>query len=233
MEEIDKAFIDFINFIKNSNEESFEENLSEHYTVNLSNKQSVELVPQGGKKKVDFESRMAYIDLLMKARINENYEQMLAIRKGLLKIIPLPLLNTISGYDLEIWVAGKSKVDFDLLRRHTRYGQGLTEDSPIIKHFWEVLHEFNVQESIRFVKFCWGQERLPANDEEFERTQTRFMLKHATHYKENQKDFVNIYIYVLLMLIIHTSGINLYRPDLRVTLAFSTCNCIFTVPRQY
>ena len=27
------------------------------------------------------------------------------------------------------------------------------------------------------MKFCWGQERLPANDEEFERTQTRFMIK--------------------------------------------------------
>jgi len=29
---------------------------------------------------------------------------------------------------------------------------------------------------------------LPANDEEFDRFQTRFMVKHATHYKEDQKD---------------------------------------------
>lgn len=67
-----------------------------------------------------------------------------ALRRGLLKIVPTPLLNTISGHDLEIWVAGQSKVDFDLLRRHTRYGPGLSEESEIIKYFWAVLGEFNV-----------------------------------------------------------------------------------------
>jgi len=37
---------------------------------------------------------------------------MLALRRGLLKIVPGPLLHSINGYDLELWVAGKSKVDF-------------------------------------------------------------------------------------------------------------------------
>ena len=31
------------------------------------------------------------------------------------------------------------------------------------------------------MKFCWGQERLPANDEEFERCQIRFMLKPSSY----------------------------------------------------
>ena len=46
---------------------------------------------------------------------------------------------------------------------------------------WEALNEITEEEKLRFVKFCWGQERyrkiikfflkkrLPANDEEFER----------------------------------------------------------------
>lgn len=46
-----------------------------------------------------------------------------------------------------------------------------------MKYLWEVLKELSDTEKLRFVKFCWGQERLPANDEEFERTQTRFMIK--------------------------------------------------------
>ncbi len=82
--------------------------------------------------------------------------------------------------DLEIWVCGKSKVDIPLLKRHTRYSGGLNEEFPTVKYLWEVLQELSDIEKLRFVKFCWGQERLPANDEEFERTQTRFMIKPST-----------------------------------------------------
>jgi other hect domain ubiquitin protein ligase E3 len=95
--------------------------------------------------------------------------------------------------ELETWVCGKSTVDIDLLKRHTRYGGGdksgaaLSEESPLIVWFWEVLSEFTEEEKQKFVKFCWGQQRLPANDEEFERRQTRFMIKPAmnTKYGEN------------------------------------------------
>jgi other hect domain ubiquitin protein ligase E3 len=77
-------------------------------------------------------------------------------------------------------------VDVDLLQRHTKY-HGLTEDAPRIKFLWETLKELSETEKLRFVKFCWGQERLPANDEEFERNQVRFMIKAAT-YSTNDPD---------------------------------------------
>ena len=32
-------------------------------------------------------------------------------------------------------------------------------------------------ERLKFIKFCWGQERLPINSEEFERNNIRFMIK--------------------------------------------------------
>ena len=67
-----------------------------------------------------------------------------------------------------------------MLQRHTRYSGGLNEETPTVKYLWEVLQELSDIEKLRFVKFCWGQERLPANDEEFERTQTRFMVKPST-----------------------------------------------------
>ena len=35
------------------------------------------------------------------------------------------------------------------------------------------------EDQLRFIKFCWGQERLPANDEEFFRARVRFMVKPA------------------------------------------------------
>lgn len=38
------------------------------------------------------------------------------------------------------------------------------------------------------MKFCWGQERLPVNDEEYERTHTRFMVElfEAAHYNPDK-----------------------------------------------
>ena len=86
--------------------------------------------------------------------------------------------------ELETWVCGKNIIDVDLLKRHTKYGGDkkttiLNEESRRIKWFWEVLREFSEEDKQKFIKFCWGQQRLPANDEEFERRQVRFMIKPA------------------------------------------------------
>ena len=98
-------------------------------------------------------------------------------------MVPESLLNLATPQELETWVCGKNIVDIDLLKRHTKYGTGgvsyVKEDAPLIKWFWEVLREITQEDQRRFIKFCWAQERLPANDEEFERRQTRFMIKPA------------------------------------------------------
>ena len=39
--------------------------------------------------------------------------------------------------DFEIFVTGKKFIDIDLLKRHTRYGGDLKDESPRIKFFWE------------------------------------------------------------------------------------------------
>lgn len=84
-----------------------------------------------------------------------------------------------------MWVCGRKKVDFDLLKRHTIYSAGVKEDAPHIKFLWSVLNELQHSDSLRFIKFCWGQERLPANDEEFERNQIRFMIKPISYTAPN------------------------------------------------
>jgi len=45
----------------------------------------------------------------------------------------------ITARDLEMWICGKNKVDFELLKRFTKYSGGLTWDSPRVKLFWEVV----------------------------------------------------------------------------------------------
>ena len=76
-----------------------------------------------------------------------------AIKRGLAKIIPEALLSMVTYNELETWVCGKSIVDIDLLKRHTKYGGDskkqvglLTEESRRIKWFWEVLREFSEED---------------------------------------------------------------------------------------
>ena len=68
---------------------------------------------------------------------------------------------------------------------HTRYSLNLNEDQKLIQHLWEMLNELDASDRIRFVKFCWGQERLPENDEAFERNHIRFMIKPNMDKKKN------------------------------------------------
>jgi hypothetical protein len=67
------------------------------------------------------------------------------------------------------------EVDLELLKKNTKYGSDNSkkqwnENTPAIKWFWEVLEDCTHEDKLKFIKFCWGQERLPANYQEFERT---------------------------------------------------------------
>lgn len=114
-----------------------------------------------------------------------------SIKRGISKVVPKALLNLVNHKDLETWICGKNFVDIDLLKRHTKYKGNrehseLNEDDQIIKWFWEVLRNDMKQEDLmKLIKFCWGQERLPANDEEFERRQIRFMIKPQVGYRRH------------------------------------------------
>lgn len=165
--------------------EAFEESIFENWSTMLSDKSIVDLKPNGSKIRVKFEDRIDYVQRVLEVRVNESKIQIDAIRRGLNKLVPQGFLNVISANDLEMWVCGRSKVDVDLLQRHTRYSAGLNEEAPRVKFLWQTLKELGETEKLRFVKFCWGQERLPANDEEFDRTQTRFMIKPATYSVNN------------------------------------------------
>jgi hypothetical protein len=50
-------------------------------------------------------------------------------------------------------------------------------DTDLIKMFWKFMETITEDERQRFIKFCWGQQRLPANDEAFIQENVRFMIK--------------------------------------------------------
>lgn len=79
--------------------------------------------------------------------------------------------------ELEQLVCGKKIIDIELLKSNTDYKMSLSEDSQRVKWLWEILGEITEEDRVKFVKFCWAQERLPATKEEFEKLQIKFKIK--------------------------------------------------------
>jgi hypothetical protein len=87
---------------------------------------------------------------------------------------------------LERLICGVKKVDIELLKSHTKFSADLNENSNKVKWLWEILLELEEEDKIKFIKFCWAQERLPATSEEFEKLQISFTIK--SYIDKNRKD---------------------------------------------
>jgi len=189
LEGIDSSIINMIQYVTKPemSPPEFSSTFTENFTAMLSDETTVELIPNGTNISVTYDRREEYAELLLKTRFIESTPQCKAVRKGISLVVPIALLNFLTYQEVEALVCGKPVVDIELLKRHTRYSAGLSESSDRVKLFWEVLKEFNEIDKLRFIKFCWGQERLPATDEEYERRQVRFMIKPSVRKGGNEE----------------------------------------------
>lgn len=165
LDEIDKRATDLLRIIEGCpSKEVFDQEIGKslYFVTALSDGSNVELKKNGARLKVSYAERTEYIRRTIEARLNESHAQIQAVREGMAKLVPSPWLNIISGTDLEVMVCGKPTVNIELLRKHTKYAGGLNDKSPRILFFWAVMDELSKQEQLRLIKFCWGQERLPA-----------------------------------------------------------------------
>jgi len=129
---------------------------------------------------VVFEERFVYADALESAWLSQQKQQLAAIRLGMSQVIPAGVLTLFTDAEMERLLCGRATIDVAMLKRHTEYS-GLTGDEPHVGYFWQVLEEFGQEERRRFIKFAWGQERLPSTDEDFNRyPRTRMLIKACT-----------------------------------------------------
>ena len=128
--------------------------------------------------------RLKYISMLIYYRLNEAEIQINSIKQGLSKILPLSILQLFTGKELSLLVCGKKDVDIELLKQNTKLSSELKEDSKEVRWLWEILNEMTPEEKIKFIKFCWAQERLPTSNEEYVKNQIAFTIK----YNKNDKN---------------------------------------------
>ena len=90
----DEGLYNRILFVANPllTEEQFDAE-EETFTTRLSDGTLIELVPEGIDKKVTFKERFDYLEKMLKVRLSESDWQISAVKNGLIKIIPEPLLK--------------------------------------------------------------------------------------------------------------------------------------------
>lgn len=93
--------------------------------------------------KVLFADREEYVSKAIQVRLNEGISQCEALRRGIAKIIPESLTNTVPHSELQVLVCGRTYIDVDLLTKVAAYegkgadsGEKYGPDHPTIVHFW-------------------------------------------------------------------------------------------------
>ncbi|KAL1491483.1 hypothetical protein ABEB36_012074 [Hypothenemus hampei] len=117
-------------------------------------------------KRITYENRLEYVRLALNFRLHEFDEQIKAVRDGMSKVVPVPLLSLFSGYELETMVCGSPDIPLSLLKSVATY-KGIDSSAPLIQWFWEVMEEFTNQERSLFLRFVWGRTRLPRTIADF------------------------------------------------------------------
>ena len=85
------------------------------------------------------------------------------VLEGFASVAPARLLPVLAWRELELLVCGRPTVDLELLRRHTKYGRGLREDSQVVRFLCQTLERFSHAQRRQFVHFVWGRRRLPVS----------------------------------------------------------------------
>ena len=83
------------------------------------------------------ENRGEYVQLALHYRLNEFNEAVAAIREGMAKVVPVPLLSLFTGFELETMVCGSPEIPLHLLKSVATYkGKKLTKISLLIKYLF-------------------------------------------------------------------------------------------------
>ncbi|XP_077981106.1 E3 ubiquitin-protein ligase HECTD3-like isoform X2 [Glandiceps talaboti] len=160
---VDAAEVKLIETIESMDKETFEANFAEEltYTVVLSNHRIIPLIPNGESVHVQYDDRQDYCKRIQETRMRECKQQIDAIRRGLLKVIPQAVLDLLTWQELEKRICGDPEITVEALKKTTYY-EDLEQTDTRVKYLWEAMNNFTNEDRSRFLRFVTGRRRLPA-----------------------------------------------------------------------
>uniref|UniRef100_A0A0A9VNP3 HECT-type E3 ubiquitin transferase n=2 Tax=Lygus hesperus TaxID=30085 RepID=A0A0A9VNP3_LYGHE len=163
--EIDRDYIPGLLCIRDMNGEDKELNALD-MPFSIPSSAGIDVPLSSCYRRITNNNKHEYIRLALNYRLHEFDDQVQAVREGMAKVIPVPLLHLFSGYELETMVCGSPDIPLNLLKSVATY-KGVDASAPLVTWFWEVMEEFTNQERSLFLRFVWGRTRLPRTIADF------------------------------------------------------------------
>ncbi|XP_077559435.1 E3 ubiquitin-protein ligase HERC2 isoform X3 [Haemaphysalis longicornis] len=157
LNEVDRDYVPGLMCIRDMEPEAFQK-LDMPFATHSATGQEVRLSAKYQRTTV--ENRAEYVRLALNYRLHEFDEQVAAVREGMSKVIPVPMLSLFTGYELETMICGSPDIPIQLLKAVATY-KGVEPDSLLVQWFWDVMEEFTNAERSLFLRFVWGRTRLP------------------------------------------------------------------------
>ncbi|XP_002127387.3 E3 ubiquitin-protein ligase SMURF2 isoform X1 [Ciona intestinalis] len=120
-----------------------------------------ELKPNGVNMPVTEQNKREYVKLYVNWRFLRGIEaQFLSLSKGFYELIPQHLLRPFDERELELIIGGLGKIDLLDWKKHTKL-KHCSQDSNIVKWFWQAVESFDEEKRARVLQFVTGSSRVP------------------------------------------------------------------------
>jgi hypothetical protein len=123
-----------------------------------------DLIPSGGSTPVTPDNAEQFARLSMARALAPFRKPLLAIRSGLLCIVPGRAVQLCRWQDLMTLVCGPADIDQAMLMKHTRYGPPFSESHEVMQRFWRVFEGMTARERSQLVRYAWGRSKLPRGE---------------------------------------------------------------------
>jgi len=142
-------------------ETTFCRNFEITYEVFGENK-TIELKENGSNIPVTNGNRQEYVDLYVDYHLVKSVKQQYdAFAKGFHDVCHGEPLRLFRAEELELIICGSPTLDFEELEASTRYEDGYTESSNVIRWLWEIIHEMSMEDKKSLLMFATGTDRVP------------------------------------------------------------------------
>ncbi len=123
---------------------------------------NIELKPGGADIIVTKVNRAEYVRLYVDFTVNRICEQQYeSFSKGFYMLCGGQALEIFRPQELENLVCGSPHLDFDALQRGAVYEGGYSENSQVVKWFWQIISELSIEDKKKVLKFFTGSDRSP------------------------------------------------------------------------
>eukprot|EP00826_Nyctotherus_ovalis_P060765 TRINITY_DN855_c0_g4_i2.p1 TRINITY_DN855_c0_g4~~TRINITY_DN855_c0_g4_i2.p1 ORF type:complete len:415 (+),score=129.10 TRINITY_DN855_c0_g4_i2:531-1775(+) len=123
----------------------------------------VELKENGKDVSINDNNKYEFCDLFFKAQFVSNTQnQTKSLIEGFTSLLPAKVVGVLDADELELLICGDTTIDIEDWKANTCYGEPFTKDHPVIVAFWYMVKQMSNADRERFLQFCTGSKKVPA-----------------------------------------------------------------------